>query len=241
MVAISCKSSSHFRSLSVVNLKIVLAWRLFEPLQLLTSLYRYLKPLQPCFNGLLWVFLKCWLPSNMVNIPLPKINMSPRKGTISKVVFHLPTIDFSRDTLVFVGLSSTNKYLEPKWPIFWMILTHQMVKWKVDPLKRGRTLGWKVYVFFSPSPSTRFHKSISTLTRRIFLVDEEWGDLSGRVTIGHGNLLDTTEFLKKTSPSFFNSFSSTVFSRQQKIKLYMKLHEGRERTQGSIYLYIYIP
>ena len=56
VVAISCKSSSHFRSLSVVNLKIVLAWRLFEPLQLLTSLYRYLKPLQPCFNGLLWVF-----------------------------------------------------------------------------------------------------------------------------------------------------------------------------------------
>ena len=89
----------------------------------------------------------------------------------------------------------------------------------------------------------------TTSTRRIFLVDEEWGDLSVQsyhAAMQHGmenlcgNWLDTTEFLEKTS-LFFQFWDQRFFSRQQKIKLYMKLNEGRERTQGYVYIYIPFP
>lgn len=62
----------------------------------------------------------------MVNIPLPKINMSPRKGSISKVAFHLPTIDFSRDTLVFVGLQPAINTYRTQMTHLLNDLTHQI-------------------------------------------------------------------------------------------------------------------
>ncbi len=118
VVASSCKSSSNFRSLSVVNLKIV--WlrdclSLFSNWNHFTYTSSHFSLVSRNYSG----FFQCCLPSNMVilfTIKLShlKITISSKKEPFQKLLFHLPTIDFSKIYVSFRGSTSPNWLKPPK-------------------------------------------------------------------------------------------------------------------------------